>query len=196
MISAIQNIITNPNLYNATQSTITQISTETTLKAIGRPAFIVADKNIDSKTKKYSSVKEFLYQMTCLGIYLLAVMPLLRKGTFKVARKMFKDEPVFQAFKTSGDFKKYHALSDAEKLAKINEINKNNEFNKKFEKSDLNENFAKGVVELSSIIGSVTGLAIIAPIVSHPLIRPILNTLGLNENHKKDNSQSKIDKVA
>lgn len=195
MITAIQNIISSPVLYNATQSTITQISTETTLKAIGRPAFIVADKNIDSKTKKYSSVKEFLYQMTCLGIYLLAVMPLLRKGTFKVARKMFKNEPVFQAFKTSGEFKKYHAISDADKLAKIQEINQNNKFNKEFKRSDFNENLAKGVVELSSIIGSVTGLAIIAPIVSHPLIRPILSTLGLNKDNKNNNN-SKIDKVA
>ena len=37
MIGAIQNLITSPAIYNATQSTVTQVTTETCLKAIGRP---------------------------------------------------------------------------------------------------------------------------------------------------------------
>ena len=119
MISAIQSFVTSPALYNMTQSTVTQITTETCLKAVGRPAFILGDKDIDSQTKKFSSTKEFLYQMTCLGIYLAAVMPILRKGTFALARKMYKDEPVFKVFKNSGDFMKYYKMNDTEKAAKL-----------------------------------------------------------------------------
>ncbi len=185
MISAIQSFVTSPALYNMTQSTVTQITTETCLKAVGRPAFILADKDIDSQTKKFSSTKEFLYQMTCLGIYLAAVMPILRKGTFALARKMYKDEPVFKVFKNSGDFMKYYKMNDTEKAAKLEEINKtlNTE---KITKDKINEDFAKGLTELTSIIGSVTGLAVVAPVISHPLIHPILRTMGLDENKKDD----------
>lgn len=186
MISAIQSFITSPSLYNMTQSTVTQITTETCLKAVGRPAFILADKDIDPQTKKFSSTKEFLYQMTCLGIYLAAIMPILRKGTFALARKMYKDEPVFKAFKNSGDFMKYYKMKDTEKAAKLEEINKNLKDGNKFTKENINEDFAKGLTELTSIIGSVTGLAVIAPVISHPLIHPILRTMGLDENKKDD----------
>lgn len=172
-----------------TQSTVTQITTETCLKAVGRPAFILADKDIDNKTKKFSSTKEFLYQMTCLGIYLAAVMPILRKGTFALARKMYKNEPVFNAFKNSGEFMKYYKMDEAGKLAKIEEINKNLKPENKITKEQINEDFAKGLTELTSIIGSVTGLAVIAPIISHPMIHPILKTMGLEEG-KKDDTKS------
>lgn len=189
MISAIQSFVTSPALYNMTQSTVTQITTETCLKAVGRPAFILADKDIDSQTKKFSSTKEFLYQMTCLGIYLAAVMPILRKGTFALARKMYKNEPVFNAFKNSGEFMKYYKMDEAGKLAKIEEINKNLKPENKITKDKINEDFAKGLTELTSIVGSVTGLAVIAPVISHPLIHPILRTMGLDENKKDDKKQ-------
>ena len=180
MIGAVQNIISNPTLYNMTQSTITQITTETCLKAVGRPSFILMDRDIDAQTKKYSSVKEFLYQMTCLGIYLAAVMPLLKKCSFKLAGKL-SNEDVFKAFKSSGEFLKYHKMDEAGKIAKLEEINRNSPSGDRFVKENIDEDLAKGVVEISSIIGSVTGLAIIAPIASHPLIHPIMKVMGLDK---------------
>ena len=78
MIGAIQNLITSPAIYNATQSTVTQVTTETCLKAIGRPSFILMDKQIDPQTKKFSATKEFLYHATCLAIYLAAITPLAK----------------------------------------------------------------------------------------------------------------------
>lgn len=181
MISGIQNLMASPALYNMTQSTVTQITTETCLKAVGRPSFILMDKNIDAQTKKYSSTKEFLYQMTCLGIYLIAVMPLLKKYSFAAAKKLYKDEAVFKAFKTSGDFIKYYKMDEAGKAAKLAEINNSIKSGDKFTKEKINENLAKGLLESVSILGSVTGLAIIAPIVSHPLIHPILRACGLDK---------------
>ena len=93
----IQNIISNPTLYNLTQSTATQVTIETTLKAIGRPGFILVDNQIDKKTKKFAAMKEFLYQMTCLGIY-LAMIPWFKKGAYSLAKKVCKNEAVFKAF--------------------------------------------------------------------------------------------------
>ena len=95
MISAIQNFITSPAIFNATQSTVTQVTTETCLKAVGRPTFILTDKQIDPQTKKFSATKEFLYQITCLAIYLAAITPICKKGAFALAKKAYKNEPIF-----------------------------------------------------------------------------------------------------
>ncbi len=192
MIGAVQNIISNPTLYNMTQSTITQITTETCLKAVGRPSFILMDDGIDPQTKKFSSTKEFLYQITCLGIYLAAVMPLLKKFSFKVARKLC-NEDVFKAFNSADEFLKYHKMDEAGKLAKLEEINKTIKSGDKFVKEKIDEDLAKGVVEVSSIIGSVTGLAIIAPIVSHPLIHPIMKALGMDNVKAEKQPETKAE---
>jgi len=189
MISGISNIISNPTLFNITQSTATQVTTETCLKAVGRPGFILADKNIDDKTKKFSATKEFLYQLTCLGIYLALIIPVFKNGAFKMARKFYKNEPVLNAFKTPDEFMHFHKLDEAGKAAKLKEINSTIKSGDKFTKENINEDFARGIIEGSSIIGSVTGLALIAPIVSHPLIRPILKALGMENKEKATPAQ-------
>jgi len=189
MIGAIQNFISNPTLVHMSQSTVGQITTETCLKAVGRPSFILMDKDIDAQTKKFSATKEFLYQMVCLGIYLAAVMPVLKKGAFGLAKKIYPDEAVFKAFNTASEFLKYNKLeSAAEKEAKLAEINSKRSADDMFVKENLNEDLAKGIVEVTSIVGSVTGLALLAPIVSHPLIHPIMKFIGVD---KKDNTNDK-----
>ena len=45
----ISQILSSPALYNVTQATHAQVSIETGLKAIGRPSFILLDKNIDKE---------------------------------------------------------------------------------------------------------------------------------------------------
>jgi len=172
-------ILTNPAIYNITQTTQAQVAIETGLKAVGRPGFILLDNSIDKNTKKYSSMKEFLYQLTCLGISLGVVIPVFKKGSFAIARKMFKDEAVFQAFKKSDDFNKFRKLSLDEKTSKLGEINSANGKNYKLE--DLNENLAKGMIEVTSIAGSILGLSILSPLISRPFIRPVLKTLGMGE---------------
>ena len=186
MISAVQNLITNPTLYNMTQNTVTQITTETCLKAVGRPAFILADKKIDPQTKKFSATKELLYQLTCLGIYLSIIIPVCRKSAFKAAKKLFKDEKVFQAFKSTKEFSNFDKMNENERLAKLAELNKNRADGDKFTKENINTALAKGSIELGSMFGSVTGLAILAPIVSHPLIHPIMKKIGITENKQTE----------
>ena len=177
MISAIQNIITNPTLYNATQNTVFQVTTETCLKAVGRPAFILADKQIDEQTKKYSATKEFLYQLTCLAIYLAAITPLCKKGAYALAKKMYKDEAVFKAFKNPTEFMKFYKLKEAEKLKELQKISsKNCQFNRKIINTQ-SENLAKGVIEVGSLFASVSGFAILAPIISHKIISPVIKLM-------------------
>ena len=191
MIGGIQNLISNPTLYNMTQSTVTQVTTETCLKAIGRPAFILGDKQIDSQTKKFSATKELLYQLTCLGIY-LSMIHQFKRASFSIGRKLFKNESVFKAFKHPGEFMEYYKMDEVAKAKKLDEINKNLQSGDKFVKENLNINLGKGIIETSSIVGTVLGLAILAPIVSHPLIHPILKVMGLDK-HK--GNEKKADKA-
>ena len=87
MINGIVNAISTPGVQNTIQNTIAQVSIETGLKAIGRPLFTLADKNVDKETRKYSAAKELLYQILCLGIYLAVIPPIFKKGGFKVVKK-------------------------------------------------------------------------------------------------------------
>ena len=185
MLAGIQNIITNPTIYNATQSTVSQVTTETCLKAIGRPGFILMDKQIDPQTKRFSAIKEFLYQLICLGIYLSIIIPICRKSAYNIAQKMFKDEPIFKAFLTTKELSKYYKMNDSEKALKIAELNKTITTGDKFTKENLNANLGKGAIEAGAMFGSVTGLAILAPIISHPLIHPIMNTLTPKKKTQK-----------
>ena len=186
-------ILTNQTIYNITQTTQAQVAIETGLKAIGRPGFILLDKDIDSNTKKYSSMKELLYQLTCLGLSLGVVIPIFKKGSFAIARKLFKDESVFQAFKKSDDFIKYRKLSTNDKIIKLNEINTAE--GKNFKPEDINENLAKGMIEVTSIAGSILGLSILSPLISRPFIRPILKAFGMAENKDDTKKQSEPAKV-
>ena len=187
MIGGIQNLISNPALYNMTQSTVTQVTTETCLKAIGRPAFILGDKQIDPQTKKFSATKELLYQLTCLGIY-LSMIHQFKRASFAIGRKLFKNESVFKAFKHPGEFMEYYKLDEAARVKKLDEINKNLKSRDKFVKENLNLNLGKGIIESCSIFGRVFGLAILATIVSHPLLHPILKVMGVENKQPQKNN--------
>ena len=176
----IHSILTSPNIYNITQSTASQVSIETGLKAIGRPGFILIDPNIDKQTKKYSAMKEFLFQLTCFASSMAIVIPVFKKGSFNVARKLFKNEQVFKAFKNSSEFNKFYKLTPEGKIQKLNQINLENGTNYKME--DINQNLAKGMIEGFSILGSILGLSALSPMISRPFVRPLLKKFGVNNN--------------
>jgi hypothetical protein len=195
MLNAVQNIIANPTFYQFTQGTAAQMGIKTSLNAIGRPTFILADKNIDSHTKKFSASKEFLYQAISLALYLGIIIPIFKKGAFTMAKKVFKDEAVFKAFKTPEEFKAFSKLSKEEKVSQIAQINQQTgdtfayeikEAGKDLTKNNRHkiintdsEDLANGVIESSSLIGTVLGLAIIAPLTASKLIHPILKAVGI-----------------
>lgn len=115
MINGIQNVISNPTFYNMTQSTATQMSIKTGLNSIARPGFILMDKNIDPHTKKFSATKEFLYQALSLAMYMGIIIPVFKKGTYKLAQKHFKDAAILKAFNSPDEFKAFKKLKEEQK---------------------------------------------------------------------------------
>ena len=179
----IGSILTSPNIYNITQSTASQVSIETGLKAIGRPGFILIDSDIDKQTKKYSAMKEFLFQMTCFIVSLAVVIPVFKKGSFSAARKLFKDEDVFKAFKNSSEFSKFYKMDKENQIQKLEQINAEKGTN--YDLKNINQNLAKGMIEVFSILGSVLGLSALSPIISRPFVRPVLKSLGMDKPEDK-----------
>lgn len=140
----------------------------TAIKAIGRPAFIYADKHSDAETKKYTAGKEFLYQLLCLGIT-VAMIPFFRKGGFALAKKHLKNIP---------------ELSNINKLKEFNNALKAKTYEGEAKKAMT---LAKGGAELGSFVGSILGLTIIAPLISHKILHPIMHALGMEKKHEKNN---------
>lgn len=108
MISGFVNAISKSGFQNLIQNTTAQVSIETGLKAVGRPAFTLADKNADKETRKYSAAKELLYQVLCLGIYLAVIPPIFKKGGFKVFKNLcnkLNKEPEFLKSISNGKIK-------------------------------------------------------------------------------------------
>ena len=68
-------------------------------------------------------MKELLFQLTCLVVSLGVVIPIFKKGAFKIARKMYKNEAVFKIFKNPDEFKAYRELSKDKKMKKLLNIN-------------------------------------------------------------------------
>ena len=206
MINGLTSFITSNTLSTISQSTSSSVTIETTMKAIGRPGFILIDNNISSNTKKYAATKEFLYQATCLLVYATLVVPVFKHGAFKLGKKLLKNQ--------SENFAKFRGLDEYTNYRKYSKLDYHDrKTNTKIDK-DLSPKLAqylhthtgeperydtiKGAVELGSLLGSVLGLAILAPQVSHAIIHPTLRFLGMEDAKKKNipadaNSSPKID---
>lgn len=198
MISAISKALTNPMLVNVAQNSDASVICKTTVNAIGRPSFILIDNNIDNDTKKFAATKEFLYQATCLAIYMFVIVPIFKKGGFKLAKeKIFKNTEGFEHFKSFKEYIHYRKLANNTNVNnRIQTLNKdiphknckvkdmyNDTLITELKKENPNKfNSVKGAVDLSNIIGSVVGLAMVAPIVSQSLIHPVLKFVGLEKN--------------
>ena len=190
MIGTITNVLSNPTLASVAQNTAASVSIETSLKAVGRPAFILADKDIKPETKKYAATKEFLYQAICLGVYLALIIPVFKKGAFALAKKtVFKNKPEFAKFKNADEFLNYHAIAEKKLNKRQNYLDKHLD---KFNHHDLRKELIKdapekyplikGTIELGSLVGSVLGLAVFAPQISHHAVHPIMNKLGMDKS--------------
>lgn len=199
MIGPLTRTFTNSTLTSLTQNTNASVATETLLKSIGRPGFILIDNDIDPDTKKYAAAKEFLYQATCLIVYGLLVVPVFKKGAFNLAKnKLFKNDPEFQKFKSLKNyesFRKYASKNINDRVHLLKQQKLQDKFTPEIEEElktaakPQNYNFVKGVIEFGSIVGSVLGLAILAPQVSHAVIHPALRFVGLED---KKNETKKV----
>ena len=201
MINGISNILTSNSMVNLSQNAAACVSIETAMKAIGRPAFILLDKESDAKTKKYAATKEFLYQVICLGVYLAVIPSVFKKGSFALAKKFYKGKG-FENFKNANEFLKFYMLAVRNKQDRLQALDKGlfSQFKDKTElidliKSDKNIkdelSLQKGVIETGAFIGSILGLTILAPQVSHYILHPIMNWTGLNEKKQENINDNK-----
>lgn len=196
MVGGISSILSNPTLSNIAQSTSASVSIETGLKAIGRPSFILADNKIEPQTKRYAAMKEFLYQATCLATYMAIIIPIFKNGSFKLAKKILKEETAFQQFKNAKQYLNYKKLAVMPQENRLKALS-DKKYADMFSKETLNHlktaknveqhNIIKGSIEAGNILGSVLGLAIFAPQVSHLIVHPVLKAIGMEENsHNKE----------
>ncbi len=201
MISAIANGLSNSTLANIAQNTAASVSIETSLKAMGRPGFILIDNDIKPETKKYAAAKEFLYQATCLAIYLAVITPIFKNGAFYAGKKIFKNSPEFTKFCSAKEFNNYHKYASKGHTNRRHDLRKLQNRNL-FKNTELYEDLrnqkeppkyplVKGVVELGSLIGSVLGLAVIAPQISHHTIHPMMQWLGFEKKENEKQPETK-----
>ncbi len=205
MIDKVYNVLTNPQFVSYAQNTNKAIITETGLKAAGRPLFILGDKHADKQTQKYAASKEFLYQILCLGVYLAIIPFVFKKGSYKLAKELFKEEAaIMPQFKNMSEFLKYNHYANqsllertesktlgkfigslkpeiAQKVRPVLVESKNPEQYKHI----------KGCVEAGSILGSIIGLTILAPEISHLVLHPIMDFFHIQSPKAKN-----IDKTA
>lgn len=211
MISAISKVITNPYLVNIAQSSDASVATKTTVNSVGRPGFILIDKNIDLETKKFAATKEFLYQATSLLVYMALIVPIFKNGAFKIAKKyLYKGEQGFSKFKNAKEYLDYRKFAEKTKNDRIQSLGKDHSVDK-FKHDNLREalinevtpekyNNVKGAIEVGNIIGSIVGLSVLAPNVSQVLIRPVLKVLGLDKKvapkAEEQKIKTEVDKMA
>jgi hypothetical protein len=209
VVQNVRKTICSPRFAEFTENTMYAVTIETLLKMTGRPTFIYFDKEADSKEKKrYSAVKEFLYQGTCLGLY-WGIVPTVKKYLYKgfsyvISKNSTKNkaeigifnaekhkvEDAKKAYKESGSlFERMFNKKAAVKTAKKTFENTYRAFQSKIKDESYTKlRLGKGVTEFSAIIGSILTLAILAPQISHPIIHPMMKFLGFDSSNKKINT--------
>lgn len=200
MIDRIAGALSSSTLAGITQNTIYSVCAETTLKSIGRPGFILIDRDIDLDTKKYAASKEFFYQLICLAVYLAVIPPIFKGGSYRLGKKMFGNEhPEFNKFqnvKEYLDYLKYAKRAMNDRIASLSKVKSS----KKFMHDGLREelltkenpecyDLIKGTIEAGSFIGSILGLAILAPQISHHLIHPLMKALNLEKKPTEEKNK-------
>lgn len=196
MIGAVTNLLSNSTLSAIASDTAGQMISETTLKAIGRPGAILIDNKISDDTKRYAATKEFLYQVTCLAVFGLLIVPVFKHGTFNLAKKVLgKTNPEIKQFENVNEYLDYYKLAVKNKQNRIASLQKDHTKNKFTQKlrehlktTDTPERYdwIKGALEAGSFTGSILGLAILAPQISHAVIHPVLRLLGFEKQNNKE----------
>ncbi len=152
--------LTNPSCASFVQNSAAQVLSEGCLKAIGRPAFTLADKTAPVEERKYSATKEFLYQSLSMGAYFSLIFP-IKNNSYKLLRgfKQFKDLEPIKA-KTGKEFR--------EKM-------------KNFDNEVLKTKI-KGANELAVILLSGVILTMVTPKIATKIVHPIMDKMNKSDN--------------
>ena len=82
------NIITSNEASKWVQDSAFQVLSEGTLKAAGRPVFTMVDKSASLEARKYSAVKEFIFQTVSMIMYFAIITTVFQKMGYKVLQKL------------------------------------------------------------------------------------------------------------
>lgn len=192
----VKRFVSNPRTAEFVENTIFAVSVETALKMIGRPIFIMNDKEADSKEKKkFAATKEMLYQGICFFLYVTS-MKFIKHGIYNLVSKGLSKNPENKA--NIDEYNRQNKIiEDKVELRKetakgIKDKVKRKEFKNKAldeilelkEKLRTNErmHLGKGAKEFSAIIGSILMLTIVAPQISHFIIHPLMKALGFDKH--------------
>lgn len=203
MINGIVSALSNSTFVNVAQNTAARVSIETTLKSIGRPGFILIDKDIDDQTKKYAATKEFFYQAICLAVYLAVIPPIFKAGSYKLGKKIYgKEHPEFNKFKGMREYLDYHKFAKKnynDRIASLSKVKSNNKFMHDGLREELlnkeepeSYDLIKGIIEAGTFVGSIFGLTMLAPQISHYLVHPLMDLLHLNNRNNPKNESLNI----
>ena len=170
-------IMSSPIFSDAVQNSVFQVMSEGSIKAVARPLFTLVDKNSTPEARKYSAIKEFIFQVLSLAFYFALVTPIVQKGGYKMIRKLSKNNPKFAECQKHLNLKSF---LDARKAAKTDA-----------EKAKFI--YPKGAIETVNIAGSGIILTVLAPqFVNKLLLHPIMKSIDNyreQKNHKGAKSQ-------
>lgn len=176
------NIITSNEASKWVQDSAFQVLSEGTLKAAGRPVFTMVDKSASMDARKYSAVKEFIFQTVSMIMYFAIITTVFQKMGFKALKQMpkFKNFEALKNINNIGDFTK---TFDAFAKGLITTTPK--------QADELQR--AKGGMEIIKMIGSGLILTILCPLVVAKMVSPVMNALKpiLNKNDKDDKNAQK-----
>lgn len=172
------------------KATATTVYLMTAVKATVRPMFNLADKKSDEKSRKYSAMNEFLYQVVCLG-FAVALIPIAERFGFKLAEKQLGKIKGLETIKKLSELPEFASLKGLKSRKELSKFKKDyleKSFDKDFHekvKTDKNAKLADeamhlvyGGVETGSFLASILGLTILAPKIGHEILHPIMHKLS------------------
>ena len=197
--------IGNPNIAKWAKGTAITVYFMTGVKAAVRPVFIMGDKkNNDKQAKKYTAVKEVLYQILCLGVA-AAMIPFAERYGFKLAEKQLgkiaelKNKNItkleqIDGFKELANLKGFN-LKGSKKVNAFKDLYLNETFNETktlSKEADDAMHVLNGGVETGSFLASILGLTLLAPMISHEILHPIMHALKMDKKGKDVGQPSEI----
>ena len=160
------NSITSNTASKLVQDSAFQVLSEGSLKAVARPAFTLADKSASVEARKYSAIKEFIFQSVSMAMYFAIITTVFQKGGYKLLKKLPK-------------FKKYDALNGIDNIkdfTKVYDAFSKGQLSTTTEQATQLQH-TKGGMEVIKMIGSGLILTVLCPLVVAKMVSPVMNAL-------------------